>query len=93
MLLDEVASGLDEAELTELDSLISAARAAGATVLLVEHNFELVRGLSDHVVVLADGRLLAEGSADEIAENDDVKHIYFGGNIGHYEPSTVEVAP
>ena len=93
MLLDEVASGLDEAELADLDNLISGARAAGATVLLVEHNFELVRGISDHVVVLADGRLLAEGSADEIAENDDVKQIYFGTSVLQRERQTVEVAP
>ena len=78
LLLDEVASGLDEAELAELERVIRDVRDAGTTILLVEHNFEFVRSLADHVVVLAEGSLLAEGNADEIAADHRVIQHYLG---------------
>jgi branched-chain amino acid transport system permease protein len=87
MLLDEVASGLDENELKELATLIRAVRSAGATIILVEHNFELVREISDHVVVLAEGQLLAEGPAEEIANNEKVRHLYLGADVLHNRAS------
>jgi branched-chain amino acid transport system permease protein len=87
MLLDEVASGLDENELKELATLIRAVRSAGATIILVEHNFELVREISDHVVVLAEGQLLAEGPAEEMAKNERVRHLYLGADVLHNRAS------
>jgi len=78
VLLDEVASGLDEEEVQSLADVVRAVRAAGGTVLLVEHNFSLVRALADHVVVLSQGRLVAEGAPDEIAHHPEVLHHYLG---------------
>jgi branched-chain amino acid transport system permease protein len=78
LLLDEVASGLDQHELEELAELIRAVRDAGATVVLVEHNFDLVRTISDHVVVLAEGALLASGTPDEVATDERVVNLYLG---------------
>jgi ABC-type branched-subunit amino acid transport system ATPase component len=47
-------------------------------VLLVEHNLRLVRAVADRVVVMAAGRVIADGSPDEIAARDDVRAVYLG---------------
>jgi branched-chain amino acid transport system permease protein len=78
VLLDEVASGLDQEEIQSLSEVIRSIRAAGGTVLLVEHNFSLVRDLADRVVVLSQGRLVAEGPPEEIATHPEVLHHYLG---------------
>jgi branched-chain amino acid transport system permease protein len=82
LLLDEVASGLDTAEIAELMSLLERVRAAGTTVVLVEHNFGLVRLVADHVVVLADGQVIAEGAPAEIVEHPEVLERYLGAGAG-----------
>lgn len=78
LLLDEVASGLDTEEIEELRVLLERLRRAGATVILVEHNFDLVRAVADDVYVLAEGKLLAAGGPEEIAANEAVRTIYLG---------------
>jgi len=78
LLLDEVASGLDEDELERLGTLIRRVADAGATVLLVEHNFQLVLRLADHIVALAQGQVMAQGTPDEIANNPRVISEYLG---------------
>ncbi|MGO4691792.1 branched-chain amino acid ABC transporter ATP-binding protein/permease [Glaciibacter sp. 2TAF33] len=87
LLLDEVASGLDENELRESANLIRAVRDAGATVVLVEHNFELVREISDRVVVLAEGEILAEGDAEVVARDEKVINLYLGADVLHNRPA------
>jgi len=78
ILLDEAASGLDEGEVEELASVIRRIADAGATVLLVEHNFKMVCSVSDRIYVLESGRLLAEGAPDEIQRNAAVAESYLG---------------
>jgi branched-chain amino acid transport system permease protein len=78
VLLDEVASGLDEHEVAELAQAVRRLRAAGATVVLVEHNFSLVQQVADQVVVLADGRLIATGRPAEVAADEQVMALYLG---------------
>lgn len=78
LLLDEVASGLDEDEIERLADLIRAVRAAGATVILVEHNFRLVLELADTIHVLAHGQLVASGPPDEIERHPRVLSEYLG---------------
>ena len=78
MLLDEVASGLDQEEVAELTIVIRRLRDAGATIVLVEHNFDLVSAVADHIVVLAEGQVLATGSAADIGGNVAVKAKYLG---------------
>lgn len=82
LLLDEVASGLDGDEVQELAGVLRRMRAAGATIVLVEHNFSLVRMLADHVVVLADGSVVAEGEPDEIAQHPEVLERFLGSGAG-----------
>lgn len=78
LLLDEVASGLDEDELEVLASLILRLRDAGLTIVLVEHNFPLVLRLADDIYVLALGNVIAHGDANEIEHNARVKEEYLG---------------
>lgn len=78
LLLDEVASGLDEDEVNRLADLIRRVRDAGGTVVLVEHNFQLVLSLADDIVVLAHGQVMAHGAPAEIENNPRVLSEYLG---------------
>lgn len=78
LLLDEVASGLDEDEIEVLASLIQRLSAAGQTVVLVEHNFQLVLRLADDIYVLAQGKVMAHGSSAEIEHDPRVREEYLG---------------
>ena len=78
VLLDEVASGLDEDELEVLEQLVVRLRDAGMTVILVEHNFQLVLRLADDIYVLAQGAVMAHGTPDEIESNPRVMEEYLG---------------
>lgn len=78
LLLDEVASGLDEDEVDRLADVIRRVRDAGGTVLLVEHNFQLVLSLADDIVALAHGQLMAHGTPEEIENDPRVMSEYLG---------------
>ncbi|WP_395109069.1 ABC transporter ATP-binding protein [Actinomadura sp. SCN-SB] len=78
LLLDEPASGLDEGEVADLGRLVRRVADLGTTVLLVEHNFALICGVSDVVHVLESGRLIASGAPAEIQRHPDVVRSYLG---------------
>jgi branched-chain amino acid transport system ATP-binding protein len=79
LLLDEPAGGLNHEEVAELGNLIRSIRdQLGITVLLVEHHMGLVMSLSDQVVVLNFGRVIADGSPDEVCGNAAVTEAYLG---------------
>jgi branched-chain amino acid transport system ATP-binding protein len=79
LMLDEPASGLDETEAERLGSRIQSVRdETGCAVLLVEHDAGFVMAHSDRVVVLDLGRVLADGSPQEIQDNPDVRAAYLG---------------
>jgi len=78
ILLDEPASGLAEAEVTELGRLLQAIKRMGTIVVLVEHNFEFVLSVADRVVVLDFGTVLASGSPAEIRASRAVRERYLG---------------
>ena len=78
MLMDEPAAGLNSRETVQLAVLIRKIRAAGVTVVLVEHDMELVMDICDRIIVLNLGRKLAEGTPREIQENTAVISAYLG---------------
>lgn len=78
LLLDEPAAGLNIYETKELSDLILKIRDRGVTCLIVEHDMSLVMNISDDVVVLDQGRKIAEGPPREIQRNPDVIRIYLG---------------
>ncbi|HIJ87472.1 MAG TPA: ABC transporter ATP-binding protein [Desulfuromonadales bacterium] len=78
ILMDEPAAGLNSQETLELARLIRRIRDLGITVVLVEHDMELVMDICDRIVVLNLGFKLAEGTPGEIQENHDVIAAYLG---------------
>jgi len=78
LLLDEPAGGLNMKETEELGELIQRVRELGATVLLVEHDMNLVMDISDRILVLHYGRQLALGAPKEIKDDAAVIEAYLG---------------
>ncbi len=78
LLLDEPASGLNAVETASLAGLLRKIRSSGVTLLLVEHDMNLVMEISDRVVVLNLGTKLAEGAPCEIQANEVVISAYLG---------------
>ncbi len=81
ILLDEPVAGLNHEETMAVGNEIRALRAQGYTLLLVEHDMDLVMGVSDHVVVLDGGRCIASGTPDEVRQNPLVLEAYLGRTI------------
>jgi branched-chain amino acid transport system permease protein len=78
LLLDEPAAGMSQAETARLAGLLRRLAAAGHAVLVVEHNVRFISSVSDHVTVLAEGRVLAEGTPDEVRADPAVRAAYLG---------------
>jgi branched-chain amino acid transport system permease protein len=78
LMLDEVLSGLTPTEIDEAVELILRIRAHGTTILLVEHVMRVVTALADRIVVLDQGRVLAEGIAADVMSRHEVAVAYLG---------------
>jgi len=77
-LLDEPAGGINPALLETIIDRVLKLREQGITFLIVEHNMDMVMNVCDPVVVMAYGKVLAEGPPDAIQSNDDVLEAYLG---------------
>jgi branched-chain amino acid transport system ATP-binding protein len=82
LLLDEPVAGVPAGEREELLQTV-AALPADVSVLLIEHDMDLVFSFADRMTVLVNGGVLTEGSPEEIAANDDVKAVYLGHEVAH----------
>lgn len=78
LLLDEPASGLDVDDVRRLSTLIRLTAKAGATVVVIEHNFHMMLDVADTINVLREGRLIATGTPAEIRINPVVMESYLG---------------
>ena len=80
LMLDEPMAGVNPALKQNLLAHIKDIASEGTTVLFVEHDMDVVRDISDWVVVMAEGRIIAEGSADSIGANKAVVDAYLGAS-------------
>ncbi len=81
LLLDEPTAGMGEQETYDITELIRRLhRERSLTILLVEHDMRVVFHLADRIMVMAEGSMLAEGTADQIAADERVQAAYLGGS-------------
>jgi branched-chain amino acid transport system ATP-binding protein len=85
LLLDEPVSGMNPVETASFMQLLGEIRARGITVLLVEHDMKMVMGVSDRVVCLNQGRVIATGTPAEIRGHPEVIRAYLGTKYVHKE--------
>jgi len=78
LLLDEPASGMNSEETLALMNTINKIRERGCSILLVEHAIRMVMGICDRIVVVNFGKKIAEGSPEEIQNNQEVIEAYLG---------------
>jgi branched-chain amino acid transport system ATP-binding protein len=82
VMLDEPMAGVNPALKQSLLGHIVSLRDDGVTVLFVEHDMDMVHEISDHVVVMAQGRVIAEGTAREVTQDERVVSAYLGERFG-----------
>jgi branched-chain amino acid transport system ATP-binding protein len=81
VLIDEPFAGLTNAEIKVFSDLIRTLRDEGRAVLLVDHSVKSVAALAGRVIAMYLGERIAEGSADEVMQNETVRRVYIGGKI------------
>ncbi len=81
LLLDEPVSGMNATETSRFMELLARLRKLGMSILLVEHDMPMVMGVSDRIVVLNYGRIIAEGTPSVIRDNPEVIRAYLGEGV------------
>ena len=82
VMLDEPMAGVNPALKQSLNQHVRGLRDLGMTVLFVEHDMDMVHDISDWVIVMAEGRVIAEGTPDDISSNPAVIDAYLGAHQG-----------
>jgi ABC-type branched-subunit amino acid transport system ATPase component/branched-subunit amino acid ABC-type transport system permease component len=91
LMLDEAASGLNDAETDRLVSVVRDVRDLGVSVLLIEHDIRMVTGVSDYMYCLDRGKLIAEGTPDQVKRHPEVVTAYLGASVDADETQEAEV--
>jgi len=84
MLLDEPTQGMGHEDVDRVTALIKKV-SAGRTILMVEHNMNVISGICDRISVLQRGAVLAEGTYEEVSTNAQVMEAYMGTTAGALE--------
>ena len=78
LLLDEPAAGVNPGAISRLSELIRSVHRSGIALMIIDHNLSFVLDVADYVHVMANGRLIAEGTPEEIAASALVRQVYLG---------------
>jgi ABC-type branched-subunit amino acid transport system ATPase component len=78
LLLDEPTAGVDRGRIREIEEYIQQVRTAGVTILMVEHQLDVVERICDVVHVMAEGRIIASGTLDAVRRQEEVVEAYVG---------------
>jgi lipopolysaccharide export system ATP-binding protein len=81
ILLDEPFAGVDPISVDDIKKIIEHLKERGIGVLITEHNVRETLGICDRAYILNDGRVIAEGGAEEIVANEEVRKVYLGNNF------------
>jgi len=84
MLLDEPTQGMGHEDVDRVTALIKKV-SVGRTILMVEHNMNVISGICDRISVLQRGAMLAEGSYEQVSKNRQVMEAYMGTTAGALE--------
>ena len=79
LMLDEPSIGLAPLVVREIFGVIAGLRRQGKTVLLVEQNARAALSVASHGYIMEQGKVVLEGTAEELRDNEDVKEFYLGG--------------
>ena len=88
VMLDEPMAGVNPSLGLELLEHMRALRVSGTTFLLVEHDLEAVMMVSDHVLVMSEGKVIASGTPDDVRRNPEVVDAYLGTYHEHADAGT-----
>ena len=78
ILLDEPFAGIDPIAVIEIQRIIAFLKQRGIGVLITDHNVRETLGICDHAYIISEGRVLAQGTPEEIVANADVRRVYLG---------------
>ncbi len=92
LLLDEPTAGMNPTETTEMQALVAELKAEGLTILLIEHKLDMVMRLSERVIVMDEGRKIAEGSGEEVRNDAGVIEAYLGHGLSRATADERETA-
>jgi lipopolysaccharide export system ATP-binding protein len=78
MLLDEPFAGIDPIAIGDIQRIIEHLKAKGIGILITDHSVRETLKITDRAYIMNDGKILCSGTPEELADNEDVRRVYFG---------------
>lgn len=87
LLLDEPTAGMAIEEVPTMVDILNKTKKLGTTIILIEHKMDMVKTLSDKLMIIVNGGMLVEGDPEEVSRNPEVLKAYLGGGVLNDNPS------